>query len=1388
RDGVKVSDGLSLDIQEAALEVRGDELSLINAFYNVIHNAQEVIRTIPSAQVLVTLRREGNHAVIEIANPGPAIDAALLEPSKDRLKIFELGASSKGKGRGLGMAETWHVIKDHQGAIEIRSVPEQGSHFTITLPLLEGAEHHYVTATDEEKARVFEDIIRSTAQGIEEYGIRFLRGVEASRPLVPIGFPSQAEWRAAETARIQGESYHLSPQRVFHSGLLRDEKGIYWIVKKKEQRLEDEGATKNHSERERLAYLLAQGRANLTEIRLLTAVEAQSLGLNDAWDAYLSRVVTSKNYSADALPHQNYAQAYSGLFVANILMRKYDPHLLNVGRVGGAPVALDHDGVFLSEIYANQSDEGFRQFVSDFLLHSLIKTTERLKPSDPKLVFMDDLVAVQEMARQGQRYDGWRVIKGMAEDLGLGAGYLKAEGLTQENIRQSILDFKSVGNVKVLAEQAGYRNEALATVIQFIEENQKNLGRDVDFVWMCITGQSGRFIELDQLARSEQRPLSQFRQDGQGSIRSEVRAPVYQRQDGAGPTGQWKDPSGLKNSLASLPRYPVEAVVTFLTSLREAVERGELSFEAMNVIDEISLKDFLDKFPKAKQTEEVRAAFDRLKKAVYPDYFDALMFERFGASFEYLGKLIALRYQAKYQGEPLLRAEVPFARAMIAHPFLEEAADYIHKAVGVLTLDTFPQELALNIKGLYDLYFGFSAEVMVEFLINEFKARQILMMAARFIEKLERKNSQKQTQPGSLNPVEPARSKDQSLRSSGRKPQSEGGRSEVRAAGRNTASAETGLMTGDSWLTDPEKTDWSRRTSSQIRFLIQLWSQNSGLSLDELVALPEAEAARLFTETVITDLSAKTPYTLEKLYRYYETLKAEKGSALSTLEFLLNRNKIRYQGQEQAAERLELEKYIGVSDRRSFDQISEELNLDAWMHLFNTDQGQAALFYLLAKRHPEFKAEALLAMISEKFLDYEKQEEKPFSRETLMSPEMEKALTQYWVGLAPERLTASELEEIQNVLFRQILIRIYNPLLSEALQLPADSSAKTVAEKALDLADVWFRERLNAAEHPVPDHLRQVYERIQSEYAAMRAENYQRHVHFKNGNGSARGIPSSELLLHQIAGVYFARHQNNGRVILGDEMGVGKTLQALMTAQDAKAQKIVIIAPNTLLANWEKEIKKWIGPETAVEVIGKKGGNRVRRLETAVQSGVRFVLVSQEALGGATMGPRLVDTLNGWKPDFIIGDEIHRLRNMRSKRTKQFARLDKSGASAVYLSGTTVVNGAADLFVALNAVDPVRFNDFDEFVKTIADDPVAMAHLNIELNQKYFLRRTLEQVMGNLPKKHAMEVIPVALDVAQKKALQDEESQHENRKGVRGSWAHFERQKQILIDLELLKG
>jgi two-component system sensor histidine kinase GlrK len=114
----------------APLTVLGNPEALATLIGNLLSNA---VKFSPDGgMVRVTLKREGESAVVDVSDEGPGIGA------EDRARIFEpfyRGAAGKGvPGVGLGLAIAHEFALAHRGSLEIID-GECGAHFRASLPL-----------------------------------------------------------------------------------------------------------------------------------------------------------------------------------------------------------------------------------------------------------------------------------------------------------------------------------------------------------------------------------------------------------------------------------------------------------------------------------------------------------------------------------------------------------------------------------------------------------------------------------------------------------------------------------------------------------------------------------------------------------------------------------------------------------------------------------------------------------------------------------------------------------------------------------------------------------------------------------------------------------------------------------------------------------------------------------------------------------------------------------------------------------------------------------------------------------------------------------------------------------------------------------------------------
>jgi signal transduction histidine kinase len=120
----------SLDIDPLP-QLYSDRLALEQIFSNLLDNALKYLRPDTEGHIWVKGRAEGNRVVIEVADNGRGI-----EP-RDQERIFELfrraGAQDR-PGEGMGLAHVRALVRRLGGVITLKSTPDEGSRFIVTLP------------------------------------------------------------------------------------------------------------------------------------------------------------------------------------------------------------------------------------------------------------------------------------------------------------------------------------------------------------------------------------------------------------------------------------------------------------------------------------------------------------------------------------------------------------------------------------------------------------------------------------------------------------------------------------------------------------------------------------------------------------------------------------------------------------------------------------------------------------------------------------------------------------------------------------------------------------------------------------------------------------------------------------------------------------------------------------------------------------------------------------------------------------------------------------------------------------------------------------------------------------------------------------------------------
>ncbi|MBB3073433.1 diguanylate cyclase (GGDEF)-like protein [Paenibacillus baekrokdamisoli] len=116
------------NIDESILVVM-DRDKIVQVLINLVRNALEAM--VEPGHIHIQVKRmDTKHTVIEIQDTGKGIPEDVLP------KIFDPFYTTKEEGTGLGLSICHKIIQDHNGILSVKSIVNEGSLFTITLPVI----------------------------------------------------------------------------------------------------------------------------------------------------------------------------------------------------------------------------------------------------------------------------------------------------------------------------------------------------------------------------------------------------------------------------------------------------------------------------------------------------------------------------------------------------------------------------------------------------------------------------------------------------------------------------------------------------------------------------------------------------------------------------------------------------------------------------------------------------------------------------------------------------------------------------------------------------------------------------------------------------------------------------------------------------------------------------------------------------------------------------------------------------------------------------------------------------------------------------------------------------------------------------------------------------
>ena len=205
-----------------------------------------------------------------------------------------------------------------------------------------------------------------------------------------------------------------------------------------------------------------------------------------------------------------------------------------------------------------------------------------------------------------------------------------------------------------------------------------------------------------------------------------------------------------------------------------------------------------------------------------------------------------------------------------------------------------------------------------------------------------------------------------------------------------------------------------------------------------------------------------------------------------------------------------------------------------------------------------------------------------------------------------------------------------------------------------------------------------------------------------------------QILDHQIMCAKKVKNEFNGRVILADEVGLGKTIEAGILLKEyfvtGMIKNALILTPPSLKTQWKEELKTKFDLDFVVKE--DKGFEGFDKHDMQIIS-----------LASASQ-PKTAELLKSIEWDIVIVDEAHRLKNSKTNAHMFVKELDKK--FIFLLSATPIQNSILELYNMIEIIKTGFLGTWKNFSEQYTVDKKARV---INPNSRHELQDLLQQVV-----------------------------------------------------------
>ncbi|EIT84504.1 Snf2/Rad54 family helicase [Fictibacillus macauensis ZFHKF-1] len=232
-------------------------------------------------------------------------------------------------------------------------------------------------------------------------------------------------------------------------------------------------------------------------------------------------------------------------------------------------------------------------------------------------------------------------------------------------------------------------------------------------------------------------------------------------------------------------------------------------------------------------------------------------------------------------------------------------------------------------------------------------------------------------------------------------------------------------------------------------------------------------------------------------------------------------------------------------------------------------------------------------------------------------------------------------------------------------------------------------------------------------------------------------LPQLTFLPHQLQVAKTVIEKMNGKAILADEVGLGKTIEAGLIMKEymirGLAKKVLILVPASLVLQWTGELnQKFFIPAVAQKksYVWEQCEVVVSSIDTAKRQPHRDIVLNQEY-------------------DLVVIDEAHKLKNKNTKNYEFVQHLKKK--FCLLLTATPVQNRVEEIFNLVSLLKPGHLGSRENFDKDFREDQHSLKNEEKlkQLVNKVMVRNRREETGLKWPKR-IVKTIPITLSESER--------------------------------------